>query len=250
MTYISVAEGFKAGSYQIAPVTPSEVVPVSPEKTINYELGTKVDFFDDRLYVDTDIYYIQIKDQQLQSILDEDGVLTSAITSASSSHVEGWEFSVAARPTDRVTLSGNTAYTLAEFDNYLISPEAGVLINRSGQPEPNTPLWTYFLSAAYDIPLDSHTLELSANYRYVDSITVGNGTGPSDPILPIPSWSELDVAGILHLNDWQIRLFCDNLTNRYIILNKNPPFTTPLNAYVHDIVAPPRRFGISASYQF
>lgn len=249
MTYINIAEGFKAGSYQIAPVTPSEVVPVAPEKTINYELGTKVGLFDHRLYVDGDIYYIKLKDQQLQSVIDVDGVLTSAITTASSSHVEGAELSLTGRPTKRLTLSANAAYTLAEFDDYLINPEPGVLVNRGGQQEPNTPLWTYFLSADYNVPVDGHALELSANYRYVDSISVGGGTGPSDPLLPVPSWSQLDVAGTLHFNDWQIRLFCDNVTNRYIILNKDVPFTTPLDAFVHDIVAPPRRFGIAVTYQ-
>lgn len=250
MTYINIAEGFKAGSYQIAPVAPTDVYPVSPEKTINYEIGAKGDMLSHRLYVDADVFYIKLKDQQLQSVLLLGGILTSAITTASSSHSQGAELSLNARPTERLSLSANAAYTDAQFDNYLVSPAPGELVNRSGQSEPNTPRWTYFVSGAYRVPVGRYALELSANYRYVGGVYLGGGTGPSDPIIPVSGWSQLNIAAALQMHDWTVRLFANNATDRYIILNKYIPFTTPLNTFVDDMVAPPLTYGIRLTYQY
>jgi iron complex outermembrane receptor protein len=176
--------------------------------------------------------------------------LTSTINNASGSHSEGVELSLAGRPIQHLTLSANAAYTRAQFDKYLVLGATGAIVNRSGQLEPTTPPWTYFASAAYSIPVARYELELSANYRYVGATYVGGGTGPGDPILGLPSWTQLDVAAALQMNDWRVRLFADNLTDRYIILNKYVPFVSPADSIVDDIVAAPRRYGIEATYQY
>jgi iron complex outermembrane receptor protein len=250
MTYLSVAEGFKAGSYQIAPVATTDVYPIAPEKTINYEIGTKGAWFDRRLSVDADLFYIKLKDQQLQSVALLNGLITSTINNASSSHSEGAELSLSARPTDALTLSGNVAYTRAQFDRYYALGATGTIVDRSGQLEPTTPAWTGFLAAAYTVPVRSNQLEFSANERYVSRTYVGGGTGPGDPILGLPGWSQLNVAAALKMKDWRIRLLVDNVTDHYIILNKYVPFMTPANALVRDIVAEPRRYGIEVTYQY
>jgi iron complex outermembrane receptor protein len=250
MTYVNVAEGFKAGSYQIAPVATTDVYPISPEKTINYELGTKGDWLDHRLSLDADIFYIKLKDQQLQSVALLNGLITSTINNASSSHSQGAELSLSARPTEHLSLSGNVAYTHAQFDKYFDLGASGTIVDRSGQLEPTTPAWTGFLGAAYTIPLQRYELELSANDRYVGRTYVGGGTGPSDPILGLPEWSQLNVAAALKMDAWSVRLLVDNVTDRYIILNKYVPFMTPNNYLIRDIVAAPRRYGIQVSYQY
>ena len=249
MTYVNVAKGFKAGAFQIAPVAVTDVYPIDPESTINHEVGLKGDFFDQKLSIDASAFYVKIKNQQLQSVLLLNGILTSAITTASSSHSQGAELSLAARPTERLTLNANVSYTKAEFDDYLISPEPGVVVNRKGDRLPDMPKWTYFASAAYKIPFERYALELSANYRYVGSLQVGGGTGASDPLLPVDSWDRLDVSAALLMDAWTFRLFSDNVTDNYIITAKNVPFTTPLTL-VHGIVDAPRRVGISVAYKF
>lgn len=249
MSYVSVSKGFKAGSFQIAPVAITDVYPIDPESTINYEVGLKGDFFDQRLAAEVSVYHVKIEDQQLQSVIELNGILTSAITSASESHATGVEVSLAAQPIDGLTLNANIAYTQAEFDDYLISPEPGVILNRAGDTLPDVPEWTYFLSASYQIPIDRYTLELSANYRYVDAVEVGSGTGASDPLRAVDSWDRVDVSASLLMNAWTVRLFVDNLTDNYIVTTKNVPFTTPLSL-VRNIVEPPRRVGVSVAYKF
>ena len=53
----------------MAPVYPTDVYAVSPEKTSNFEIGVKGDLFDHKLSIDGDVYYVRINDQQLESVV-------------------------------------------------------------------------------------------------------------------------------------------------------------------------------------
>jgi iron complex outermembrane receptor protein len=259
MTYANIAKGFKAGSFQVAPVTPADVVPVNPETTIDYELGIKADFLDRRLTVDGDIYRVKIKDQQLQSVVISNGLLTSTINNASSSHVDGAELTLSAQATKYLSFTGNVAYTHSVFDSYKILPTPGTIVDRSGSPFPNSPKLTYFLSGSYTIPLpftgfvplrDADFI-LTANYRHVDATYTGSGATSADPILPIPQWHRVDVSGTFQAEHWSLRLFADNVTNQYIVLTRwQPFFVEPAGPFLHDRVDAPRRYGAMISYKF
>ena len=172
----------------MAPVTPSDVYAVSPETTTNYEVGMKAEFLQHKLSIDADVYYIRLNNQQLESVVIEDGVPTTAITTAAKSHVEGAELSLTARPVSQWNINTNLAYTRAAFDDYNILSDVNTIVSRSGDAFPNTPKWTAFLASDCTVPFFSSNLNFAASYRYVDSIYVGSGASSNDPIIPVPSW--------------------------------------------------------------
>ncbi|SER26071.1 TonB-dependent receptor [Sphingobium sp. YR768] len=259
-TYATVSRGFKGGSFQVAPVQPSDVVPINPETTTNYEIGLKGSLFDRLVSFNLAGYHIDIKDQQLQSSVIRGNFVATTINNASSSKVDGFEFDMTVRPTSRLTLSGNVAYTRGRFTNYLVSPGDrngdGVVnqadqVDKSGDPFPYVPEWTYYLSADYRIPAGSGDVVLGANFRHVASTTVGSGATSSDPVYPLPGWDRLDLSIGWENANWKIRAYMQNATDEYIILSRWKSFQVQPNAaFWHDRVDAPRRTGISVGYRF
>ncbi|MPT48540.1 MAG: TonB-dependent receptor [Sphingobium sp.] len=259
-TYATVSRGFKGGSFQVAPVEPSDVVPIDPETTTNYEIGLKGSLFDRLLSFNLAAYHIDIKDQQLQSSVIRGNFVATTINNASSSKVDGFELEATLRPTSRLTLSGNVAYTRARYKDYLISPGDrngdGVVtvedqVNKSGDAFPYVPEWTYYLSADYRVPLGSGDIVLGANFRHVGSTTVGSGATSSDPVYPLPGWDRLDLSLGWENANWTIRGYIQNVTDEYIVLSRWRSFQVqPVANYWHDRVDAPQRLGVSVGYRF
>jgi iron complex outermembrane recepter protein len=260
--YTSVAKGFKAGSFQTAPVSPSDVTPIKPEKTTNFEVGVKGNFFGRLLSVDADLFYVKIKDQQLSAVIFTDGsdFPSTTITNASKSHAKGFEVSATLRPTHRFQLNGNVAYVDTKFEKYSVFPgddrngdgvvNAADVYDRSGQSFPSTPKWTYNLSATYTLPLPGSELVFDTAYRHIGKTYVGSDSTSVDPIIPVPHWNRLDLSASWIKGRWTTKFFVENLTNNYIVLSRfNSFYIEPLGDYVHNRVAPPRRIGGSVTYK-
>ena len=259
-TYVTVSRGFKGGSFQVAPVSPSDVVPINPETTTNYEVGLKGSLFDRLLGFNLSAYHIDIKNQQLQSSVIRDSFVVSSINNASSSKVDGFEAEATLRPARGLTLSGNVAYTRGRFTKYLISPgdrngdgvvNAADVVDLSGTRFPYVPQWTYYLSAEYRYPVGSGDIVLGGNFRHVGNMTVGSGATSIDPALPVPSWNRADISLGWQNEHWNVRGYIQNLTNEFIILSRWRSFQVqPVANYVHDRVDAPRRFGVAVGYTF
>lgn len=251
--YATVSKGFKAGSFQTAPVRPTDVTPIDPEKTTNYEIGLKGSLFDRVLQFDADVYYVKIKDQQLSAVVYLNGSAfpTTTINNVSSSHVQGFEVTASLHPTSRFTLGGNVALVDSKFDNYQVL-SGGNVIDRSGQAFPSTPKWTWNLDATYTIPLpDDSRIVLNGNFRKVSSTYVGSDSSAVDPIINVPGWDRVDAGIAWEKGPWAVRLNVQNVTDNYIILSRFNSFNVlPLGSFVHDRVAAPRSFTGSIGYKF
>ncbi|WP_395945896.1 TonB-dependent receptor [Brevundimonas sp.] len=249
--YGSVARGFKAGSFQVAPVQPSDVVPIEPETTTNYEIGLKGGLFDNSVAFNLAIYHTDIKDQQLQAGVIRGAFTATTINNASSSKVDGAELDARWQVTDRLTLSGNVAYTRGRFEDYTIAPGGGVLVNKAGDPFPYVPELTYFLAAEYRHPVSSGELVFNANLRHVDDTTVGSGATSGDPVHPLPGYDRVDAFVAWETGSWTAKLFAQNLFDEYIILSRWKSFQVQPNAaFWHNRVDAPRRVGVSLTYRY
>lgn len=251
--YVTVSKGFKAGSFQTAPVRPTDVTPINPEKTTNYEIGLKGSAFDRLLQFDADLYYVKIKDQQLSAVVYLNGSAfpSTTINNVSSSHAKGFELTASLHPTSRFTLGGNVALVDSEFDNYHVL-SGGAVIDRSGQAFPSTPKWTWNVDASYTLPLpDASRLVFTGNYRKVSSTYVGSNSSTVDPIITVPAWDRIDAAVAWEKRAWTVRFAVQNLADKFIVLSRFNSFNVlPLGSFVHDRVAPPRNFTGSIAYKF
>jgi iron complex outermembrane receptor protein len=148
MAYVSASKGFRSGTWS---VTASSPIPAKPETVWNYETGFKTNWFDRRMQVDI-----------------APGV--TAVRNAASAQIKGVELEFRARPTSRLTLSGNFSYLHAVYGTYIGAPSdvpPGVSDIYSGNQLPYAPHLTSLLDAAYTFVLaDESTLVLDGSWHY------------------------------------------------------------------------------------
>ena len=181
--YASVSRGFKAGGFNTQMFSDvlqqelmgymgigkkyeiNDVVGYKPEKSWNYEVGGKFNFFDGRLSTDFAAFYIDCRDQQLT--IFPDGTTTGRImANAGKTRSTGIEFSVTSTPVNRLLLRAGYGYTNAKFLEFNNGKK-----DYSGKFLPYAPQNTIFASASYSFKIGKEFL------RYITVTGETNGAG-------------------------------------------------------------------------
>ena len=120
--YGTVARGYKGGGFNTAQIAGSDAS-FDAETAINYEIGVKSTWFDDRLVANASAFWFDWNDQQVQSI----EFLGFPTVNAEASRVRGADLSIAARPIPGVDFIFGAAYTDATFTDFTDFPaRAGI----------------------------------------------------------------------------------------------------------------------------
>jgi len=168
--YARIAKGFRGPSAQGRLVFGDTVSTAKSETVLSYETGVKSELFDQRLRVNADVYYYELKDQQLTIVGGINN--TVALFNADKGEGYGFEADVEAAPADNLLLTGGLSYNHTEIkDPVLLAPGCGggctVLdppvydtdgttllgYNISGNSFPNAPEWIANATARYSVPV-------------------------------------------------------------------------------------------------
>lgn len=256
-TYLTYAEGWKAGGFNRAPANMFNNRPYDDETSENYELGIKANFADSRLILNASLFYIDIQDQQVFNFLPATGpgeVPTSAIENAVSSRVRGAELELSAVPIDGFTFTANVAYDDTEYEDYVRRFSATDQFVMDGLDFENTPELTYYVSLDYEVSAsDSNRLEFLLNWRYIGDVVIQDnfiGAVSSNQSF-IPSYDRLDGRiSLIHNDSWRFTLFCDNILDSfdYNDDSSDPYMFTVFPRYVKPLE--PRQVGVAISKSF
>jgi iron complex outermembrane receptor protein len=131
MIYASWSLGFRGSAFNAAAQTPAALNGVKPETLIDYEVGSKNQFFDRRLEVNLAGFYYIYRNQQFATLNSQTGL--SEEVNLPKINSEGVELDVNARPIDDVTVSLGAGYLYAIYQSGSISnPQSG--FNTPDQP--------------------------------------------------------------------------------------------------------------------
>lgn len=111
--YGRYARGFRAGSFSAPGQYSPTLTAVEPETVDSYELGIKADLWDRRARIDFDVYWMDIKDQQLTAVGGTSNVVQ--LINAKKSEVYGAEFDFEALLTENLRFSLNGSYNHTEL---------------------------------------------------------------------------------------------------------------------------------------
>jgi iron complex outermembrane receptor protein len=284
MAYASMSNGFKDGGYNARASTSSPSF--NPEYTLNYELGAKSEFFDDKLLINADVYKMIISGFQESELQPGSGVLFSEFN-AGTIHEQGVEADLQARPVQYLSLNADMSYADTEYEKFNKGtcvnsyPVAGAApppgspqtagavagyCNFAGFTPPFAPNWRWNIGARWEQPWrDSHIQwYVSGNVHYT-------GGQFMDASLDPRSWQ----AGYTLLDanlgiesdsgNWKVQLFGRNLANKMYYVSMGPQVggglvdvvrpaglgaaSTGVNGFV-GFYGQPRTFGIEGSYKF
>jgi iron complex outermembrane receptor protein len=249
MTYASISDGFKDGTYNTLPIS---AVAVQPETTTSYEVGMKNEFFDHRVRVNGALFWNKIDNPQVEEIKQS---LTSLVN-AGGAVVKGVDLSVEGKVTQYLSARINTEFLpTAHYTTFVGAPFTSVNPNppfgnfpyTSGSADgarlPNAPHSTVNAGLDYRIPTPIGSLSLAADWSHnsgyywtpdhevkQDAYNLLGGSA---------KWTSPD-------NRWSTTLWGANLTGtKYYIYEaqQGNPFG------VASSPAAPRTFGIRVGYK-
>lgn len=169
MLYASLSKGYKAGGFNTSFRTDDERT-FEPEHNWNYEIGSKLSFFDGRLTTDLCLFYIDWRNQQIAQTVPGVGNIQQ---NANRSVSKGAELSLQAKPFKNLFVQLNYGYTHATFIDYLSNSKADYSHN-------------------YLPMVPRHTLSLNAGYTFyqplgcIDRLAISGGLTGNGPLY----WNE------------------------------------------------------------
>jgi iron complex outermembrane recepter protein len=220
LVYFRAATGFRQGgannsvtAKQLGVVIPDTF---GPDTVTSYELGAKTSWAERRLTLNGALFSMLWNNMQVPG-QDPSGVI-SFINNAAKARVDGAELEVAARPID----NAHFTFGITALDARLTGDQtseggpAGLDRNRI----PKVPKWAFSGSADYRLPFKilSGDLTLRTNFTYVSqSYTFFNNTFENN--LPIGDYFLANVSANYDYNNWQFRVFVNNVTDRSPVLD-------------------------------
>jgi outer membrane receptor protein involved in Fe transport len=253
MTYLSFADGYKAGGFNLGRVTnPAAANPLAPvldtsfpEETVDsYELGVKSTLADRTVRLDAALFDQRYRDFQLNTYT---GILF-VVTSIPRVESKGAELNLNwATPLQGLSLSGGATYAFTNINEYgsaitLFSPER--LNNRISF----APLWSGAASATYQVPLTGAlTFRGTLSEKYNSSYNTGSNL---DPRKIQGAYGLLNARiGIGAPNDrWAVELWSANLADkRYYQVAFDAPFQYQ---QIDAFLGAPRTFGLTLRTKF
>ena len=182
--YATYARSYKSGGINLSglpldrnnnPILSSATI--RPEKVNHFELGLKTQFADRRATVNLAAFWTEIEDYQATVTNNQVGVLRGYLANAGKVRTRGVEIDSAFRPTARLNVYGNAAFTDAKYVRFVDAPcppelsggtaltaaqtpaAAGVSgispdnCNISGQILPGVSKWAFSYGAEYNVPV-------------------------------------------------------------------------------------------------
>jgi iron complex outermembrane recepter protein len=260
MAYVSWANGYKAGGFNLARVTsttgPEGALTPNfdtefPRETVqSYEIGVKSLLADRTVRLNASVFDQKYTNFQLNTYTGIQFVVSSIRKVES----KGAEFDTSwATPLSGLSLSGGVTYAFTNINEFggslpLFAPNLATSLNRLNDRLSFAPLWSGVVAATYRVPLSS-SLEFRANVneKYNSSYNTGSDL---DPRKLQGGYGLLNARLGVGSSDgkWTVEIWGANLANKgyYQVAFDAPIQYNQVDAFLAD----PRTFGITARTKF
>jgi iron complex outermembrane receptor protein len=274
MTYFKFDRGFKSGGYNDQTGTNGYFVadflePYDPEYADSFELGLKTTFLDDRLRVNTALFYVNYDDAQ-RSLVSSTCILANSGTTpcgpngelgtvfqetrffnAAQMTVQGIEVEANWLVTEGFIVNANVSYNDGQYDDFGADTngDGSIDVDLSGLPITRTPEWKWGLNPTYTHEALGGSITYGANLYYESEQTsyyfAGNNKA-YDSKLDAHTVLDLVVTYTAPDDKWFARVYGNNvLDERYQIGSQ-----VVATLWTHEQYAPPANFGVQVGMNF
>ena len=252
MVYGLATRGFKSGGYNIranAVAVPRSAEPFDDESVDSFEVGSKMAFLDQRLFLNVSLFHNKYKDIQLSVFTgidtNNDGIddqFFGDFTNAGRGTVNGAEVEYQWLPTQNWLVSGNLAWLDAKYDEFI---DRGVNV-ADKQRFTNAPEFSGAMNVEYRTAL-SNGGNLSARMTYSYQSEVWPTTDLS-PLIMQKGYGLLGAGVIWQANDaWSFSLQGSNLMDKEY---RTTGYNIPSVGSVIGFYGAPRQYTLTARYEF
>jgi len=264
MAYLTVSEGYRQGGVNSGPacqnplppeqnvcLLPNEVL-IKPDTTVNYELGLRSTWLDDRLLVNAAVYMIDWDDIQVNGVTVNGGV--PIIVNGSAARTQGIELSTQWQVSRSLAVSASYSYNEAKLteDSPLLVDGADAF---DGDRLAGTPEHQATLFVNYSLPLSGGwTFEADYGITAISDVYTKVGLRNNGEVLP--GFALHSAAVGLSTDRWTARLYADNLFDKYAVtsVRRDPSYIRTIGLFesrqYFQSPLRPLSVGIELSYKF
>lgn len=264
MVYATAAKGYRIGGYNPRVGTPCASDPnfsgfhslYDSDSVWSYEVGSKNDLMDHRVRLNTSLYFIDWSN--IQQVIGLSGCGFAYTSNLGKARSQGIDLQADLALAKNLVAGIAFGYNDAKFTQTVNSPAGGRMVTDGdhifGWP------WSLGLSAQYNFQfLQERGGYLRLDYQYQarqSTLTPGNNpaNGSYTPwgVFSLPKTSQLSLRAGVKLSDWDISVFCNNLTGDHPILSSSPSpnfgFPGGLVGYEQSTFRP-RTYGVTVTYR-
>lgn len=169
LIFITYSRGFRAGGLTPLSADPSQppLFEFQPEFSNNYEIGTKNSFLESKLLVNATLFYTEVTDVQVPTLVMPDGVIVTRNTGSLTS--KGLEVELRALLTRGLEFSYDLGLTDASYESLLIAQD-GNEVNLQENKQIYTPELTSMFAVQYDSDFglgDDWNFRARAEWKYL-----------------------------------------------------------------------------------
>jgi iron complex outermembrane receptor protein len=242
MSYLTVTTGFKSGGQNFGNTS---IPTFNPETVTNYEFGLKTRIFDDKVSLNTAVFYEDYKDLQVTQISQSIAQVTE---NAARARIYGIENEVQWRITGADRLSGFVNYlkaTYADYNNAVDAQTGIVYASLTGKYLPHAPLFSMRVQYAHDFALpNGSTITPLASVYWQTKTYLRELNFPIDRVDGF-SKTNLNLTYADGGGHWTAQAYVENLEDKVV---RNGGLSA-VGVYYSDY-SPPRMFGARISYKY
>jgi iron complex outermembrane recepter protein len=242
LVYTSISKGTRAGNYNgRATSVAAAITPADPESVLNYEVGTKNEFFDHRVRINlTGFYEDYSKIQEIITVTFPNQPAVQDLANAASAYVYGAELETSLLVVPQFRLDATAGALQTHFKSFNGLPK-GTNVNTLRFDY--APTFRMDVAGTYTIPIPplNGKVEARAAYSYQ---TLEYTDAFNTPIFAQPAYGIVDASVTYAWDDWRFSAFGRNL--------QNTSFATVITKGLSYFEGggQPRTYGVEVSYRF
>ena len=262
MGYAKVSNAYKSGGFSpraaANPLDPNAAPSYNPETNTSYEFGVKSEFFDHRVRVNADVYYMKYENIQINEFLAGTGGAGSVTINAGEATYKGGELELSVIPAEGWLIEGSYGYVDPNFQRYdYLNPVTNKIENVANIAQFGySSKQTYNLGVQYDFePFSFGDLTVRTDYsfqspRVFHPLILQN---PLNEVIKSQNFHNLSARAILSNievpdGDMQVKVYAENLLDedqRIAGIDFGPSLGIGNNTY-----GLKRTFGVELTYKF
>jgi iron complex outermembrane recepter protein len=215
MSYLQIAQGFRPGGVndQTAAAIAGVTIPAgfTSDSLINYELGLKSSWLDNRLVANGAAYFIDWSKIQVSEQTTTGSPTFLYTGNSGRATVKGFELEVETRPITGLQLGAYYNYNEAKLVADIPNPSSGL----EGDPIPYVPRNTFTLNSSYEWPVGVRNLSgiVGAQYSYISSRLGELQTSPPTFVETFPGYETTTLRAGVKEERWSVLVNLANVFN-------------------------------------
>ncbi len=250
MGYAQFARGYRSSEVNGGALNEASLTVVSPEFLDAYEVGLKTQLLDNRVSLNSALFYYDFSDQQF---INATSITDQQLVNAGASSILGLELEAVARLTTNLQISAGLGWLDTEYDELVLTnPNTNASIDLSGNKLIEAPELSGNLAIDYTIPMSEGEVTAHFDTAYVSSqfYTAFNDNPAAFPQNLNESdafWESNARLSFNHNDQYEVSLWVKNLNDNDEIAGSQVNAATS----THFTTVPyPRRYGIDFRYNW